>query len=62
MKYSKYLWSYIRNHVLCMELKICMGGEHHKYYKHTKFRQNLRGDPKFLVELTLNDPIGKFDL
>ena len=27
-----------------------------RYYKHTKFRQNPRGDPKFLVNLTQNDP------
>jgi len=33
-----------------------MGGEHHRYYKHNKFRQNPRGDPKFLVDLTRNDP------
>ena len=30
----------------------CMGGKTHKYYKHTEFCQNLRGDPK----LTWNDP------
>ena len=36
--------------------KVGMGGEHHRYYKHTKFRQNPRGDPKFLVDLTWNDP------
>ena len=42
----------------CMELKICMSDKHHRYYKHTKFRQNLRGDPKFLVDLTWNDPTG----
>ena len=36
--------------------KVGMGGEHHRYYKHNKFRQNPRGDPKFLVELTWNDP------
>ena len=36
--------------------KVGMGGEHHRYYKHTKFYQNLRGDPKFLVDLTRNDP------
>ena len=41
----------------CMELKICMSDKHHRYYKHTKFRQNPRGDPKFLVDLTRNDPI-----
>ena len=41
----------------CMELKICMSDKHHRYYKHTKFRQNPRGDPKFLVDLTWNDPI-----
>ena len=39
-----------------MGLKVGMGGEHHWYYKHTKFCQNLRGDPKFLVDLTRNDP------
>jgi len=36
--------------------KVCMGGEHHRYYKHNKFRQNPRGDPKFFVDLTSNDP------
>ena len=40
----------------CMELKICMSDKHRRYYKHTKFRQNPRGDPKFLVDLTRNDP------
>jgi len=25
------------------------------YYKHTKFRQNPRSDPKFLADLTRND-------
>ena len=39
-----------------MELKIFMSDKHHRYYKHTKFRQNPRGDPKFLVDLTWNDP------
>ena len=33
-----------------------MSNKHHRYYKHTKFRQNPRGDPKFLVDLTWNDP------
>ena len=33
-----------------------MSDKHHRYYKHTKVRQNLRGDPKFLVDLTWNDP------
>ena len=42
-----------------MELKISMSDKHHRYYKHTKFRQNPRGDPKFLVDLTWNDPIIK---
>ena len=32
-----------------------MGDEHHRYYKHTKFHQNPRDDPKFLVDLTRND-------
>ena len=36
--------------------KVGMGGEHHRHYKHTKFYQNPRGDPKFLVDLTWNDP------
>ena len=36
--------------------KVGMGGEHHRYYKHTKSRQNPRSDPKFLVDLTRNDP------
>jgi len=40
-----------------MGLKICMGDKTHRYYKHTKFHQNpRRGDPKFLVDLTWNDP------
>ena len=39
-----------------------MGGEHHRYYKHTKFHQNPRGDPKFLVDLTRNDPKAKQSL
>ena len=30
-----------------------MDVEHHRVYKHTKFRQNPRGDPKFLVDLTM---------
>ena len=33
-----------------------VGGEHHRCYKHTKFHQNPRVDPKFLVDLTQNDP------
>ena len=33
-----------------------MSDKHHRYYKHTKFCQNPRGDPKFLVDLTWNDP------
>jgi len=33
-----------------------MGVDHHRYYKHTKFHQYPRGDPKFLVDLTWNDP------
>ena len=40
----------------CMGLKFCTGGKHHRYYDHTKFRQNPRGDPKFRVDLTRNDP------
>jgi len=28
-----------------------------RYYKHTKFCQNPRADPKFLVDLTWNDPL-----
>ena len=38
--------------------KVGIGGEHHRYYNHTKFHQNPRGDPKFLVDLTRNDPHG----
>ena len=34
----------------------CTSDKHHRYYKHTKFHQNPRGDPKFLVDLTWNDP------
>ena len=30
-----------------------MSDKHHRYYKHTKFRQNPIGDPKFLVDLTM---------
>ena len=33
-----------------------MSDKHHRYYKHTKFHQNPRGYPKFLVDLTWNDP------
>ena len=32
-----------------------MSDKHHRYYKHTKFCQNPRGDPKFLVDWTWND-------
>ena len=46
----------------CMWSKVGMGGEHHRYYKHTKFHQNLSGDPKFLVDLTRNDPLLKLVL
>jgi len=35
-----------------MGLKICVGDKAHRYYKHTKFHQNLRGDPKFVVGMT----------
>ena len=28
------------------------GDKHHRYYKHTKFCQNLRGDSKFFADLT----------
>ena len=41
----------------CMWLKVNVGGEHHSYYKHAKFHQNSRGDLKFLVDLTRNDPV-----
>ena len=30
-----------------VELKICMRDKQHRYYKHTKFRQNLRGSLRF---------------
>ena len=33
-----------------------MSDKRHRYYKHTKFHQNPRGDPEFLVDLTWNDP------
>ena len=33
-----------------------MGDERHRYYKYIKFNQNPRGDQKFLVVLTRNDP------
>ena len=39
-----------------MWLKIGMDDKHHRYYKHTKFHQNPRGDHKFFVDLTRNDP------
>ena len=39
-----------------MGLKICMGDKTHRYYKCTKFRQNPRGDPKFLI---WNNPYDK---
>ena len=35
---------------------VSMGREHHRYYKHTKARQNPRVDPKFLVDWTRNYP------
>ena len=55
MKYSKYLWS-LSETMGCVGLKILMSDKHHMYYKHTKFCQNPTGDPKFLVDLTRNDP------
>ena len=42
--------------------KVGMGGEHHRYYKHNKFHQNPRGDPKFFVDLTQNDLYAFFNL
>jgi len=39
-----------------MGLKICMGDEHHRYYKHTT---NPRGD---LTNFTWNDPYIRMDL
>jgi len=39
-----------------MRLKICIDGKTHRYYKHIKFCQNPSGGPKFLVDLTWNDP------
>ena len=36
------------NQKLVYMAKIGMGGEHHKYYKHTKFCKNPRGSLKFL--------------
>jgi len=38
----------------CVGLKIGMGGKHHRYYIHTRFWQNPRGEPK---DLTWNDPL-----
>ena len=38
-----------------MGLKNCMDGKTHRHYKQTKFCQNPRGDPKFLIDLTWND-------
>ena len=32
------------------ELKICMGDKQHRYYKHTKFHQNLRGSLQLFVD------------
>ena len=37
-----------------------MSDKHHRHYKHSKFRQNPRGDPKFLVDLTWNDPSANY--
>jgi len=40
-----------------MGVRICMGDEHHRYYKHTKFCQNPRGDHTIsCVDFTWNDP------
>ena len=55
MKYSN-ICGHKSETMRCMELNICMSDKHHKYYKYTKFYQNPRGDPKFLVDLTWNDP------
>ena len=41
----------------CVELEISMSGEHQRYYKHTNFCQNPRGDPKFLVDFDTEWPI-----
>ena len=56
MKYKVFLNQNISETTGCMELKICMSDKHHRNYKHTKFRQNPRGDPKFFVDLIWNDP------
>ena len=40
-----------------MGLKICMVVKTLRNNKHTKFCQNPRGDPKFLVDLTWNEII-----
>ena len=56
MKYIQNICGHKSETMWFMELKICVGDGHHRYYKLTKFHQNLRGDPKFLVDLTRNDP------
>ena len=40
-----------------MGLKICIGDKTHRYNKYT---WNMSGDPKFLVDLTWNDPFVRF--
>jgi len=37
-------------------LKTWMGNKTHRYYKHTKFCQNPKNDPKLLVDLKWNSP------
>ena len=39
-----------------MKLKFGMDDYLNVYNKHTKFHQNPRGQPKFLVAFTWNDP------
>ena len=43
-----------------MKLKFGMDGHINVANKHTKFHQNPRGRPKFLVDFTWNDPIDTF--
>ena len=41
---------------VCGQKLVWMVSTIRRYYKHTKFHQNPSGDPKFLVDLTRNDP------
>ena len=41
----------------CGGLKISRSDKHHRYSKHTKFHQNLRGYLQFFGDWAQNDPI-----